>query len=182
MNQPCATTAASPSDPPASNQSPRARLLSDGTNDATAIACAARTGQNHQRRWNRAWPSALAESASVANNASALSALNPSWSMFHGSRQTATRPAIHHQKLASTLCSIASARQGADVGIPLREQALPLRRAAVLHEVIVDQLHLGEIRRAGGKRCGLVGWHLELLARIEAELLGIGCQRPIVEA
>src|SRR5207253_1839502 len=45
-----------------------------------------------------------------------------------------------------------------------------------------DQLHLREIRRAGGKRRGLVGWHLELLARIEAELLGIGRQCPIVEA
>src|SRR3954470_12073231 len=159
MNQPCATTAVIPSHPPASNQSPRARLLSNGTNDATVIACAASTGQNHQRRWNTAWPSALAESASVANSASALPALNPSWSMVQGSRQTATRPAIHHQKLASRRWPIGSARQGADVGIPLRQQTLPLRRAAVFHEVIVDQLHLREIGRAGRQRRGLVGRH-----------------------
>ncbi len=63
--------------------------------------------------------------------------------------------------------------------VPLGEQAAALGRRAVLGEVVVDQLDVGELGRLRRDRRRLVGRHLVGLRR-GAERLRLGRQRPVV--
>ena len=69
---------------------------------------------------------------------------------------------------------------GADLLVPALQQALALGGRAVLREIVVDELDVGELRRQWGNRRGDVGRDLELL-RLVAQCLGLRRQRPIDE-
>src|SRR6202040_1730128 len=70
--------------------------------------------------------------------------------------------------------------QRVDLLVPLVEQALALRGAAVLGEVVVDELDLAHLQRPGWNGCRAIRRRLEVLG-VRADLLCRGGQRPVVE-
>ena len=68
----------------------------------------------------------------------------------------------------------------ADLLVPALEQALALGGRAVLREVVVDELDVGDLRRQRRDRRADVRRNLELL-RLRAQRLRLRRQRPVVE-
>src|SRR6187455_3409880 len=81
---------------------------------------------------------------------------------------------------AAVVMTVVLFRRGAYLGVPLLEQAIALRRAAVLHEVVVDELDLRELRRSGRRVRVLVRRHLVGDLRGGPDVLRFRRQRPVV--
>src|SRR6267143_4602112 len=107
----------------------------------------------------------------------------PSASAYHGSRRKPTLPRVlqinalrrRPRPMVAPLLRLA-----VDLFLPPVDQPLALRFRAVLREVVVDQLDLGELRRLRGQLGLRVRGHLELLV-VGAELLRRGRERPVEE-
>src|ERR1022692_4051729 len=78
------------------------------------------------------------------------------------------------------LCTQKSLRQRVDLLVPLVEQTLALRGAAVLGEVVIDELDLAHLRCCWGNRRCAVRWRLEVLG-VRSDLLRGGREGPVVE-
>ena len=69
-------------------------------------------------------------------------------------------------------------RKTVDVLLPALQEATALGRGAILGEVVIDELHLGQLGRLGRQRRRSVGRDLILLG-LGADALGIGGEGPI---
>src|ERR1700757_2542913 len=74
----------------------------------------------------------------------------------------------------------ASLGQSEDLLVPLGEQPRALRRRAVLREIVVDELDLGEFRRLRRGARVLVGWNLVGHLRLRTDALRLRGKRPVV--
>src|SRR5437667_12373346 len=149
---------------------------------ATRAPISTRPGTSSQGRPNLpACKTAGARSRSASIRAGQPRPKRPSGSAYHGSTRKPRLPRmlqINALRRRPRPMVPPLLRLAIDLFLPSLEQPLALRLRAVLREIVVDQLDLGELGSLG-RQLGLqVGRHLELLV-VGTDLLGRSGQRPV---